>query len=217
MIGYVSPAASPMHHIMKDFMPLDQFFYALHDHPAQVACLAEQMEPFYQRIKEIAADSPAEVIHLGANYDDAITYPPFFSPHILPPIRDYAEELHRKGKYLMCPTDGENRKLLGLYLEAGFDVADSVCPYPMTSCRLEEVRAALDDRIAIWGGIPSTLLCAGSSSSEDCSRFVDDVLDRYRGQSRLILGVRDMVTADAEWSRFQYITEKVASTDWRAR
>jgi len=40
-----------MHHIMKDFLPLDQFFYALHDNPAQVLRLAEQMEPFYQCTK----------------------------------------------------------------------------------------------------------------------------------------------------------------------
>ena len=153
---------------------------------------------------------------LGANYDEAITYPKFFALHILPALRDYAQVLHRQGKYLMTHTDGENRKLLSLYLEAGFDVADSVCPYPMTSCRLEEMREAFRGRIAIWGGIPSLLLCPSSSSAEDCERFVDDVLARNRGQSRLILGVSDMVTADADWSRLQSITEKVACTEGRA-
>ena len=216
VISYASPAASPMHHIMKEFMPVDQFFYATYDYPQELARLAEKMEPYYERIKEISAAAPAEAVMLGANYDEAITYPKFFAQHILPALRDYARVLHRQGKYLMTHTDGENRKLLNLYLEAGFDVADSVCPYPMTSCRLEEMREAFRGRIAIWGGIPSLLLCPSSSSAEECDRFVDDVLARNRGQSRLILGVSDMVTADADWSRLQSITEKVARTEWRA-
>src|SRR5256885_15203654 len=73
-----------------------------------------------------------------------------FRKHILPPLRDYVGVLHRKGKYLMTHTDGENRLLLPLYQEAGFDIADSLCPYPMTRSSLEEIRAAFADRITIW-------------------------------------------------------------------
>ena len=210
VIGYTLGTAGPIQHIMKELMPLDQFFYALHDSPAAVERLAEQMQPFYQRIQEIAADSPAEVILLGGNYDDSITYPPFFEKYILQVLRDYAEVLHRKGKYLMTHTDGENRKLLPLYRAACFDIADSVCPYPMTSCRLEELREAFADRITIWGGIPSILLCSSSTSEEDFRRYIDDLIERYGRQSRFILGVSDMVTADCEWDRLQYITDKVA-------
>jgi hypothetical protein len=160
-------------------------------------------------MKEIAADSPAEIILLGANYDDSITYPRFFERHILPPLRDYAARLHVRGKYLMTHTDGENRRLLPLYVEAGFDIADSVCPYPMTQLRLEEIYAAFAGRITIWGGIPSTLLCRDSTSEEEFRRTIDELVARYPGQSRLILGVSDMVTADADWDRLCYITEKV--------
>jgi hypothetical protein len=59
--------------------------------------LVEQMEPLYQQLKEIGADSSAEVILLGGNYDDAITSPPFFEKYLLAPLRIYAEMLHRKG------------------------------------------------------------------------------------------------------------------------
>jgi hypothetical protein len=208
-VAFLLGSACPVQHIMG-LMPLEQFFYALHDNPEKVQWLAEQMEPLYQRLKEIGADSPAEIILLGSNYDDSITNPPFFEKYILPSLHDYAEVLHRKGRYLMTHTDGENQRLLALYLQAGFDIADSVCPYPMTRCRLEDIRAAFADRITIWGGIPSTLLCPGSTPEEEFRRSIDDLIERYRGESRFILGVSDMVTADAEWSRFKYITEKVA-------
>ena len=32
--------------------------------------------------------------------------------HILPALRDYARDLHARGKYLFTHTDGENRRLL---------------------------------------------------------------------------------------------------------
>jgi hypothetical protein len=209
VVSFISGAACPLHHILKEFMPVDQFFYAVHDYPEKVEKLVEQMEPFYERMKECAADSPAEVILLGANYDDAITYPPFFREHILPVLRDYAEVLHRKNKYLMTHTDGESRKLLPQFLEAGFDVADSVCPHPMTSVRLEEFLDTFAGHTTVMGGIPAILLCRDSATTDDCRRFIDNLLEQHGRSSRFILGVSDMVTADAEWDRLQYITDSV--------
>ena len=211
-VGYLLGTACPIQHIMKELMPLEEFFYALHDYPEKVLRLAEQMQPLYQHLQQIGADSPAEVIFLGGNYDDSITYPAFFEKYILPPLRDYAGALHSKGKYLMTHTDGENKQLLALYLRAGFDIADSVCPYPMTRCRLEEIRAAFANRITIWGGIPSTLLCSTSTAGDEFRRSIDQLIERYGRESHFILGVSDMVTADADWDRVQYITEKVAKT-----
>lgn len=210
VVGYTLGTAGPMQHIMKELLPLEQFFYALHDCPAAVERLADEMKPYYRRMLDIVADSPAEVILLGGNYDDSITYPRFWEKHILPVLRDYAGRLHRKGKYLMTHTDGENRKLLPLYQAAGFDVADSVCPYPMTSLRLEEILEAFAGRITIWGGIPSVLLCRDSAPEEDFRGFIDGVIERYGRASRFILGVSDMVTADVEWDRLLYITKKIA-------
>jgi hypothetical protein len=79
----------------------------------------------------------------------------------------------------------------------------------MTRCLLEEIRAALADRITLWGGIPSTLLCPASTAEDEFCRSVDQLIERYGRESHFILGVSDMVTADADWNRLQYITERV--------
>lgn len=210
VVGWVGGSACPVHHIMRELMPVEQFFYALHDYPEKIDRLAEQMAPYYERIKEICAASTAELLLLGGNYDDAITYPPFFRRYILPPLREFAERLHREGKYLATHTDGENRRLLPLYLETGFDVADSVCPHPMTSVRLEEFLDTFAGRITIIGGIPSVMLCRDSASEDGFRRFIDDLVERYAHAPRFILGVSDMVTADAEWDRLRYVAERVA-------
>lgn len=212
VVGFILGTACPMQHIMKELMPLEQFFYAMNDYPEKIERLAVQMLPFFEQMQQIAADSSAEIVFLGGNYDDSITYPPFFEKYILPHLRDYAEQLHARGKFLMTHTDGENKRLLPLYLRTGFDIADSLCPYPMTRCTLEEIRAAFQDRITIWGGIPSTLLCPSSTPEEEFRRSVDRLVERYARESHFILGVSDMVTADCDWSRMKYITEKVNQT-----
>jgi uroporphyrinogen-III decarboxylase len=211
VVAFASSYACPIQHILTELMPMDQFYYALHDCPSTVERLAEQMEPYYQAIKAAAAESPAEVVVLGSNYDETLTPPPFFRKYLLDPLRNYADLLHRRGKFLMTHTDGENRLLLNLYREAGFDVADSLCPYPMTRCRLEEIREAFADRVTIWGGIPSILLCPDKTSLDEFKQFINNLLSRYGHQSRFVLGVSDMVTADADWDRVRYIADSVSS------
>jgi hypothetical protein len=208
-VAYTSTAACAMHHILKELMPTEEFFFAQHDEPALIDELAEAVGNWYQQIRRVGAESPAEIVLLGANYDDSITSPPFFRKYILPELRSYGEQLHARGKLLLTHTDGENRRLMPLYLEAGFDIADSVCPAPMTRLSFEDFRQGFADRIAIWGGIPSVLFCEGSASFEQFRTCVDDLLARHAGESRWIVGVSDMVTADAEFDRLCYITEKM--------
>jgi uroporphyrinogen-III decarboxylase len=210
-VAFIQGAASPIQLIMKELMVLEEFFYALHDYPEKVLRLAEQIEPYFQQIQAIGADSPAEVLLLGANYDDSITHPAFFEKYLLPSLASFADHLHRKGKFLMTHTDGENQKLFPLYQRAGFDIADSVCPYPMTRCTLEETRSNFGEHVTIWGGIPSTLLCLSSTPEDEFRRSVDEMIERYAHATHFVLGVSDMVTADCEWDRLQYITDRIAS------
>ena len=210
-VGFLQGAASPIQLIMKELMVLEQFFYAIHDYPERVQHLAEQIQPYFQKIQAIGAESPAEVLLLGANYDDSITHPAFFEKHILPGLQGFAAELHRRGKFLMTHTDGENSLLFPLYQRAGFDIADSVCPYPMTRCTLEETRAKFGKHVTIWGGIPSTLLCLSSTPEDEFRRSVNETIERYAHESHFVLGVSDMVTADCEWDRMQYITDRIAA------
>ena len=211
VLGYTLGTAGPIHHIMKEFMPMEQFFFALHDCPEAVDKLCQRMRHFYDQMLQVAADSPAEVILFGANYDDSITYPPFYRKYILPELRAYGDLLHSRGKFLATHTDGENRKLLPIYLESNFDVADSVCPHPMTSVTLEEFLDAFAGRVTIWGGIPSVLLCRESVTEQHFRNSIDDLVARHGKRTRFVLGVSDMVTADCDWDRMRYVTEKVTA------
>ena len=53
VIGYVSGTACPMQHIMKELIPLDQFFYALHDYPRRFRGWRRQCSPSAGRYRSV--------------------------------------------------------------------------------------------------------------------------------------------------------------------
>ena len=101
--AFANLSASPMHHIMKEFLDATKFYLEMYDHPKEMRQLCEDMEPYFDQIFRVLADSPAEVIFSGANYDEMITYPPFFRDHIMPHLQKLADLLHPKGKASSLP------------------------------------------------------------------------------------------------------------------
>jgi len=209
-VAYLSAAASPVHHIMRDLRKVEEFFLDLVDDPGPVLALADALAPVYDAQIAAAAASSAEVALLGANYDDAITYPPFFEAHIMPWLRKAADRLHGAGKLLATHTDGENRLLLPLLCACGFDVADSVCPAPMTRVPLRGYRAAFGRSVTIWGGIPSVMTLRSSCSEADFRSYVDALVAETRPWNNLVLSVADTLPTDADFDRILYIRDRVA-------
>ena len=203
-------SASPMQLILHELMPMEQFFYLYHDRPEVLQRLAARMEPFFHAALEAVANSGAEVVYWGANYDQDVTWPAFFAKEIAPWLQSVGQGLHDRGKLLLTHADGENQALLPLYPACGFDVAESVCPAPMTRCTLRELRAGFGPGTTVWGGVPSVALLDESMSD----RQFEDYLDRLFGQlgsgDRLILGVSDNVPPDANLDRLHRIRERVA-------
>jgi len=173
--------------------------------------LAEQIDLYWERVMDVVIDCPAEVLLVGANYDATVTYPPFFQTHILPWLRRYAVALHARGKYLLTHTDGENAGLLPHYLAAGFDIADSICPSPMTSLSLADVRQAFDGNITIMGGIPSVSLLTSSMSDAGFAIFLDEFFRQVGDGRRLILGISDTTPPAADFQRLRMIAGRATA------
>ena len=208
-VQYALTAGSPMHHIMKILTDGTQFYFHQRDYPRQMQALAESIGVYFRKIFKVIAEGPGEIAFIGANYDDTITYPPFFRDHILPWLQEAADMLHARGKLMMCHPDGENRGLMEYLWESGMDVADSVCPAPMTKVSLEEYYARWSKRITIQGGIPSNLLLEASASEEEFESFLDYVFKVVPPGNRLILGVVDIVPPDVVMDRLLRIEERV--------
>lgn len=207
--AFANLSASPMHHIMKEFMSPTQFYLELYDHPKELEQLCEDMEPYFDSVFHILADSPAEVVFSGANFDEMLTYPPFFEKYIMPYLQKLSSLLHEKGKLLLCHCDGENQGLLHLLAESGIDIAEAICPQPMTKCTISEIKKAFRDKVTIFGGVPSVVLEEESMTDEEFEAFMRRLFKEIAPGYRFILGVADTVPANAKFSRIKRIGEMV--------
>jgi hypothetical protein len=208
-VGFVNSSPSGMFFIQREFMHLDAFFYEMQDHPEKMHRLAEQIDSYVDRVIAVAAASPAEVLFVGANYDSSVTYPPFFRDHIQPGLLKCANILHEKGKYLLTHTDGENAGLLQCYLDAQIDIADSICPAPMTRLSFKEVRDMFDGAITIMGGIPSIALLPSLMGESEFDAFMDDFFEQIGNGRHLILGISDTTPPAASFDRIVKLTDRV--------
>ena len=207
--AFANLSASPMHHIMKEFLDATKFYLEMYDHPKEMRQLCEDMEPYFDQIFRVLADSPAEIIFSGANYDEMITYPPFFRDHILPYLQKLADLLHSRGKLLLGHCDGENKGLLGLIAESGMDIAEAICPKPMTKVMISDVKKAFKGKVTIFGGVPSVALLEQSMSDEEFERFMKNLFQEIVPGDRFILGISDTTPPDAKFERLLRITEMV--------
>ena len=208
-VAFVSLAGSPMHLIQRELMPMELFFYEMHDHSDELLRLEEAIGLYWNRVLEVVTNCPAEVVFVGANYDASVTYPPFFEQHIQPCLKKYAQNLHAKGKYLLTHTDGENSGLLEPYLDSEIDIADSICPVPMTKLNIRQVRDIFEGKITIMGGIPSVSLLKLSMSDKMFEHFLDDFFEMLGQGDHLILGISDTTPPAAEFGRLLEIKKRI--------
>lgn len=209
-VAYLSLACSPFHHIMRDLRKVEAFFLDMIDEFSVMEPLLEVLGHIYDQLIDAACQTSAEVVLFGANYDDAITCPPLFQKHFVAWLAKAADRLHSAGKYLLTHTDGENKLLSRFYPQCNFDIADSVCPAPMTKLSLREYRKALGQSVTIWGGIPSIMMLPSLVGEDDFRAYVSSTLRATTPYDRIIFSIADTAPPDMDWGRFLHIREQMA-------
>jgi methanogenic corrinoid protein MtbC1/uroporphyrinogen-III decarboxylase len=208
-VGGPTLAASPMHMIQKDLIDTTRFFFEYRDNYSAMCALAEKIEGYFNRVLEVVAGSPAEVVLWGANYDDMLTYPPYFVKEISPWLKKAASALEVRGKLLATHTDGENLGLMDAIHDCGAHLAESVTPYPMTKVRIEEYYRRWRDKMTIMGGIPESVLLEVSTGKDEFESFMDGLFANLAPGDRLILGTADSTPPDASFDRLRRIADRV--------
>ena len=200
-------AASPMHLLMHDLMAMEEFFVCYADQRRAMEQLAARMVPLFEALLDAVLQCEAEVVFWGANYDRDTTWPPFFIEQICPWLQRVGDRLQAAGKLLLTHTDGENRDLLEHYPSCRFDVAESVCPSPMTSLTLAQIRAGMGPNVCVWGGIPCVVLIDQATDEAEFERHMDRAFAELGTGCRLILAVSDNVPPDANLDRLKRIKD----------
>ncbi len=201
--------ASPLHLIQRDILDATDFYYQYKDCHKEMMGLVEDLQPFFEKTLSVAADSPAEWVLWGANFDAMITYPALFKEHFLPWLQKASAAFRRKGKKMVCHCDGENQGLMDLILDSGCDIAESVCPHPMTKVTGEDYYRRWHEKMTIFGGIPSTLLLEATTSEKDFDDYLDLLFRSIGPGDHFIIGVADTVPPNARFDRLRKIGHAV--------
>lgn len=201
--------ASPGHYLIKELMGFQDFYMERYDDQEAMDELIRRLAPFCGRLFDAAINSPAEVVLSGANYDFTFTTPKVIEELVVPELKRQSEIAHGMGKFIASHTDGENTMLLEQYVQAGFDIADSICPAPLTKISLKETREIFGDKLTIWGGIPSIALLPASVSDREFYRLVDETLEVIGRGDHMIISVADTLPPLADFDRLLYLKKKV--------
>lgn len=200
--------ASPGHYLIKELMAFDAYYYEQYDNPDEMEEFIQQITPFCSQLFEAALNSPAEIILSGANYDASLTAPSMFREYIVPVLKEQTQRAHARGKYIATHTDGENTGLMDLFNDADFDIADSICPSPMTKVSFEDARRIFQGKKTIWGGIPSIAVLEDSMDDMTFCKYIDQKFENLGNGDHLILSIADTVPPAAKFDRILYIQKK---------
>ena len=207
------PAASPLHFLFHDLMPMDAFFYLCVDDRQALLKLASRMESFFHKVLAAVLECDCETFLWGANYDQSTTYPRFFEEDLKPWLDSVGEAAQKRGKFALSHTDGESKALLDLFRKTRFHIAESVCTAPMTKCTLKEFRDGIGTETTVWGGIPAVALLQDSMGDDEFERYMETLFSELGDGRRLILGVSDNVPPNALLGRLERIEAMAAQHD----
>ena len=207
-VVFTSHFWSPIHQLMLVYLGYEKFFYELYDHPNKIEELLQLLTWYTRKIQRICADSLAQLIQFGGNFDSTIVSPTLFRKYFVPYFREFSQLLHSKGKILISHTDGEMKGLLEVFPESEIDVAEAFTPSPGTNCTLSEARRIWKKRVVIWGGIPSIVL-SQSTSDLKFKQFMQELFVEVSPGDCFILGVGDNTPPDAKLERLTQIAEMV--------
>ena len=193
--------------INMELMKYEQAVFDMFDYPDEFFALRKTLDVFLDKLYDVAINSPADLINVGAHFDATLTPPPFFKKYVLPRLKKYSEAIHSKGKFMASHTDSENKGLLRYYIDSGMDVADSVCTKPLTSFDYNDIRKVTGNNLTLYGVIPSIATLENSMSDYEFDSFIDDLLLEIAddGARNIILSIADTTPPDAKFERVERI------------
>ena len=143
----------------------------------------------------------------GSHFSSMMTPPKLFQK-MMPFYQEYSDQLHQRDKLLVCHADADTSTLLELLVEAGYDLMDCFVTSPMVPVTLERSREAFGNKVIIWGGLPSILLCDPVTDQEFESYMVN-LFQAIAPGDAFILGVSDNIMMESKVERLDRVAEMV--------
>jgi len=194
--------------LIKTWAGLEGTFYILHDHRSAVEEYLEACERRDQRLVDAALQLPCRIFNLGDHATNEFTPPPILKRYLMPRWQWISKRLGDAGRFVHTHWDGHSRLMLPFLKETGLHGVEALTPQPMGDMTLEEIKAAVGDRMVCLDLVPAIHFLPEYSVGE-VLEFTRRVIDMFA--PRLILGVSDEISQVGQIEKIEAIGELVDS------
>ena len=189
---------SPYQALCQIWMSLEDFVFALIEHPGLVedvmARINDSYDPLYQELTAFAhgghpSAASLRALNFGENVHAALLSPRYFEKYLIPFWMQRSSQLRDAGIFTYMHLDGHFKMLLPYLNDLPFDGLEALTPLPQGDVTLEEIRDHLGDKILL-DGIPA-LLFMDDYSLDQLAECTEKVIEYFA--PRLILGISDEI------------------------
>jgi hypothetical protein len=191
--------------LIKNWCGLENAYYLLYDHRAEVEEYLEACDRRDDRLIDAALQLPCRVYNLGDHATNEFTPPPILERYLMPRWQRISDRLHAAGRYVHSHWDGNSKTMLPYLKDTRLDAVESLTPFPQCDMTLEEIQDATGDMVVL--DLIPALFFLPSYPLQDLLDFTRRVIDMFA--PRLILGISDEISQVGEIERVEAITELV--------
>lgn len=147
---------------------------------------------------------------VGWGQDFASNSGPFISPDMfrefnLPAIKARVKNIHERFRLpVMKHACGNNSKLLGMFVEAGYDAYQSI--QKTAGMDLARIKAEYGEHFTPWGGIPVEYLLSGTV--DDVRNEVQFAMERYKPGGNYIFGSTHSIAVGTKYDNFMTMIDE---------
>jgi uroporphyrinogen-III decarboxylase len=196
---------TPLQSLFIDAMGFENAVLFMHDHPDVVDAYIKTQTAADDRMYNLICAHQVPIFNLGDNIDHHMDSPRIWRKYLAPNYERRCAQLHAAGIHTSIHVDGAMKRLLGELAHSPFESVEACTPLPQGDVTLEEIKAALGERILL-DGIPAIFFLP-SFPLEELKACTEEVVRLFH--PRLILGVSDEVPPDSDIERVRMVGEWV--------
>jgi len=196
----------PFQQIMLDFMGEEHTIYTLMDNRPQIDYLLDILGEQALQSVLLGLKLPSPVIEFVDNLEGMITSPSLFQTYCIPFYQQCADLVHADDRLLASHMDGNIKPLVDLIPDSGVDIVESFSPAPLTPLTFEESWAKWNDKVLMWGVIPSPIF-EPHISEPDFEKWLEKMFQILDGCQRIILGIGDQAIGQTLTDRIKRVSK----------
>lgn len=174
-------------------------------YPKEMEELTRLLEGEFYKMLEVCKGKTIVELSFGDNMHQDMCSPPLFKKHVIPFYKRVMPKVHEMRMYATSHWDGFVKQLLPLAKETGLDGLECVTALPQGDVTLEEMKKGMME-LFLRDGIPAVLFCPWTSL-KTLEEHVRKLLRMF--YPRLILGISDLLPANADVERIRFVNEIV--------